>query len=495
VLTVLVVASSGFFFTHVGKTFMPDEDQGRFMVFSKVPLGSSIEYTNAKLAEVEQVLAKHPEVQTNFSAIGVGSAGQVNQAFSSLRMTPRHERHVTQQELLVQLRKELAAIPGIRAFPAPVPNVGGGRGEPLQFVLTGQNINEVARLANELQRKLAKEVPGLGRVDLDLQLDLPQLSVNIDRARAAALGVSAQDVALAISTLTGGVDVAQYNDEPGDGERYYIRLKAGEGDFVKPEDMRLIYLRARDGSMVRMDSVASFDEKLGAAVVGRYDLQYSATFYATPLMPLGEAAAKLKVVADGMMPAGYRVKLIGQAEEFGKTVGYMLFAFTLAIVLLYMVLASQFNSFIQPFIIMMAQPLAIIGGVAALWLFGHTLNIYSMVGLVLLIGLVAKNSILLIDLTNQRRAGGMPIDEALLNACPIRLRPVLMTSATIILALFPAALGLGAGAETNGPLAVAVIGGMISSTLLTLVVVPSVYSLVEGAVQRRQLRRAAKAAA
>lgn len=489
--TMVSVLSSGFFFAQVGKAFMPEEDQGRFMVSSKVPLGSSIEYTNAKLAEVEKVLARHKEIYSNFSAIGLGQAGQVNQASSNIRLVPREQRSLSQQQLLVQLRKELAEIPGVRAFPAPI-SMGMGRGEPLQFVMTGPSITEVARLASELQRKLSKEMPGLGRVDLDLQLDLPQLVINIDRPKAAALGLSAADVASAINMMTGGMDIAQYNDEPGDGERYYVRIKAIEGTFSKPEDMSRIFLRARDGSMVRLDTVASFQQKIGPAVVGRYDLQYAATFYATPIMPLGEASGKVKEIAEAMLPAGYRVKLIGQAEEFGKTVGYMIFAFTLAIVLLYMVLASQFNSFIQPFIIMMAQPLAIIGGVAALWLFGHTLNIYSMVGLVLLIGLVAKNSILLIDLTNQRRAGGMPIDESLLNACPIRLRPVLMTSATIILALFPAALGLGAGAETNGPLAVAVIGGMISSTLLTLVVVPSVYSLVETGLQRWKIKPAMK---
>ena len=493
-LTVLTVLSSGFFLAKVGKAFLPEEDQGRFMVFSKVPLGSSIEYTNEKLAEVEKILASHKEIASDFSTIGLGQAGQVNQASSNIRMVPRDQRTLSQQQLLTQLRKELAELSGVRAFPAPISMGGGGRGEPLQFVLTGPSLNEVARLSSELQSRLNKEMPGLGRVDLDLQMDLPQLAISIDRAKAAALGLSAADVATSINMMTGGVDVAQYNDEPGDGQRYSVRVKAREGSFSKPDDLRRIFLRARDGSMVRLDTVAAFEKQIGPAVVGRYDLQYSATFYATPLMPLGEATGKVKEFADAMMPAGYRVKLIGAAEEFGKTVGYMIFAFTLAIVLLYMVLASQFNSFIQPFIIMMAQPLAIIGGVAALWLFGHTLNIYSMVGLVLLIGLVAKNSILLIDLTNQRRASGMQIDEALLNACPIRLRPVLMTSATIILALFPASLGLGAGAETNGPLAVAVIGGMISSTLLTLVVVPAVYSLVEGGLQRWQLRRAAKTA-
>jgi HAE1 family hydrophobic/amphiphilic exporter-1 len=205
---------------------------------------------------------------------------------------------------------------------------------------------------------------------------------------------------------------------------------------------------------------------------------------------MAEAAAIDAVleVSREMLPAGYRVKMTGRAEEFGKTAKYMMFAFVTAMILVYMVLASQFNSFIQPLIIMVAQPLAIIGGVGALWLTGHSLNIYSMIGLVLLVGLVAKNSILLVDLTNQMRAEGFGIDEALKEACPIRMRPVLMTSATIILALSPAAFGLGAGAATNGPLAVAVIGGLISSTLLTLVVVPSVYSLVEHRLERFRRR-------
>ena len=178
----------------------------------------------------------------------------------------------------------------------------------------------------------------------------------------------------------------------------------------------------------------------------------------------------------------------GRAEEFGKTLFYMLFAFVVAIILVYMVLASQFNSFIQPFIIMVAQPLAIIGGVVALWATGHSLNIFSMIGLVLLMGLVAKNSILLVDMTNQLRDEGKGIDEALLEACPIRMRPVLMTSLTVVLALSPAALGLGAGSDSNGPLAVAVIGGLVSSTLLTLVVIPSVYSLVEHKLERFRRR-------
>ena len=186
-----------------------------------------------------------------------------------------------------------------------------------------------------------------------------------------------------------------------------------------------------------------------------------------------------------MMPTGYEVQLAGRAEEFQKTASYMLLTFVTALMLVYMVLASQFNSFVQPLIVMVAQPLAIVGGVFALWATGHTINVFSMIGLVLLVGLVAKNSILLIDLTNQLREQGRSIDAALTEACPIRMRPVLMTSMTIILAMLPAAIGVGAGSDTNGPLAVAVIGGMVSSTLLTLVVVPAVYSLVEHRLERR----------
>lgn len=487
-LTLLTVGASTFFFANVGKTFAPEQDEGRFLVYLRAPLGSSIDYTDSRLKMVEEVLRSHPEVHTEFALIGLGSAGQVNQGTVVARMVPREERKLTQQDTLAILRKELTQIPGARVFAAPYPMVQGQRGEPLQFVLSGENLGEVARLGRELQGKLAAE-PGLGgRIDTDLQLDLPQLVFQPDRLRIAAAGLTTSDVAGAINMLTGGIDIAKYNDEPGDGQRYDIRVKGREGEFTQPADLGKIYLRNKSGQLVRLDSVASFKETLGPAVIGRFDLQYSATFYATPNIPLGEAVGKLRALTADL-PSGYQIKLIGNAEEFGKTTKYMTFAFVLAMVLLYMVLASQFDSFLQPLIVMLAQPLAIIGGVAALWATGQTLNIYSMIGLVLLIGLVAKNSILLVDLTNQRREGGMGIDQALSNACPIRMRPVLMTSATVILALLPAALGFGAGAETNQPLSVAVIGGMISSTLLTLVVVPAVYSLVENFLARRHAPR------
>jgi HAE1 family hydrophobic/amphiphilic exporter-1 len=240
--------------------------------------------------------------------------------------------------------------------------------------------------------------------------------------------------------------------------------------------------------MIRLDSVARAQDIVGPAVITRYGLQYSANFYSNPTMPLGAAVDRVRAEAAELLPPGYSMELQARAREFAKTSGYVRVALLLALALVYIVLASQFNSFLQPLIVMTAQPLAVVGGLFALWITGTTLNMISMIGLILLMGLVAKNSILLVDLTNQLREQGRAVEDALREACPVRLRPVLMTSLTVILALLPAALGLGAGADTNGPMAIAVIGGMVSSTLLTLVVVPAVYSLVEQGLRRLRRR-------
>ena len=484
-LTALFVGFTGVYsLKHVEKDFVPETDEGSFSINVKTPLGSSLEYTDSRLKLVEATIASHKnEVVSYFATIGAGSRGQVNQGNVNVRLKPKKERSISQQALIKTLKKELNNIPGVRAIPSPMSIVRGQRSEKLQFNLTGANLQEIGRISQLLQQTLSSTAE-IGKVDLDVQLDLPQLNMRIDRARAATLGLSANDIATAVSLYAGGINVAKYNEANGDGQRYDIRLKAQVGELNNTADLSKIYLRSASGELVRLDAVASFTKELGAAVIGRYDLQYAANFYANPNVPLGEAVDFVKAIATKLVPPDYTLKLTGQAEEFGKTMKNMQFVFTLAFILLYMVLASQFNSFIQPFIIMLAQPLAIIGGLIALLISGDTLNIYSMIGLVLLIGLVAKNSILLVDLTNQLVAKGANINDALKEACPIRLRPVIMTSLTIILALLPAALGLGAGSETNKPLSVAIIGGMISSTLLTLVVVPAAYSLVMGSVAR-----------
>ena len=482
-LAAIVVVAGGAMFAHVGKGFVPLEDENRFMVIFKAPLGASIRDAGRKVAAMERALRAMPEVTSVFTTVGEGATGQVNKGLMLVRLTPKEERQARQWEIIERAQERLSAIPGVHVFVGRVPIIGGQRGEPLQFGLTGPDLNRVATLSRALLARLEQH-PGLGRFDLDLQLNLPELQLDVDRERARDLGIAARDVALAAHVLAGGMDVARFNEIPGDGRRYNIRLKAGPGSLKHPEDLRRIYLRARSGALVRLDTVARWHARLGAAVVPRMDLQYAGMFYSRPTMPLGNAVDIVRREAASMLPAGYRITYLGQAAEFGKTLKNIVFAFTMAMILVYMVQASQFNSFRQPWVLMLAQPLAVIGGVAALWLSGHTLNIFSMIGLVLLVGLVAKNSILLVDFTNQLRARGLGIDEALRQACPVRMRPVLMTSLTIILALLPTAMGLGSGSEMTVPMAVAVVGGMISSTLLTLVVVPAAYSLLEQGAER-----------
>jgi HAE1 family hydrophobic/amphiphilic exporter-1 len=487
--TLAVVMSSGFFFAQIGKDFIPEEDDGRFVVSFRAPLGTSRTAMDAVLEEVDRTIRAHPEVVSAFAGIGLGGTSQVNSGMAFVTMVPREERDVSQSEFLRHLQAELGQIPGVLAFAAVPSPIGGMRGEQLQFSIVGPELASVAALSQQLADRLGQQ-PELGRIDLDLQLDLPQIRLEVDRVRAADVGLSSADVAYAVNMLAGGVDIAKYNDDPGDGDRYDIRVKAADGEITSADDLRRIFLRTPRGQMVRLDTVAHATDMVGPAVITRFGLQYSANFYSNPSMPLGAAVALVRAETAELLPPGYSMELQGRSREFAKTSGYVRLALLLALALVYIVLASQFNSFLQPLIVMTAQPLAVVGGLFALWITWTTLNMISMIGLILLMGLVAKNSILLVDLTNQLREQGRPVEDALREACPVRLRPVLMTSLTVILALLPAALGLGAGANTNGPMAIAVIGGMVSSTLLTLVVVPAVYSLVEQGLRRLRRRTA-----
>lgn len=476
-LSLLVVLSSSYFFSEINKELVPETDESRFTVRFKTPLGSNMDYTYKKLLEIEEkIYTEKNNIASVFSSIGLGSRGQVNRGFISVRLIDKELRNTSQTKIMKNLSEEFGRLAGVKAFPAGVTIAGGQRSEKLKFSLIGPSIEKVAALSKELSERLSKKTE-IGKIDLDLQLNLPQLILDIDREKATSLGISAKDIAESISVLSNGLDVARFNDFPGDGQRYEIRLKAKEGTFKNTSNLNKIYLRGNGGELIRLDTIASFREVLGPAVISRESLQYSANFYTDPSMPLGEAINFVNSESASILPSDYKIQLDGQAKEFAKTTKNVLFVFMLATLLLYMVLASLFNSFFQPIIVMLAQPLAVVGGIALLWLTDKSLNIYSMIGLVLLIGLVAKNSILLIDLTNQLRAKGKETNAALLEACPVRLRPVLMTSITLILALLPAALGLGAGSEENGPLAIAVIGGMISSTLLTLIVIPAAFSL------------------
>ena len=403
--TIVVVLSSGFFFAHVGKDFIPEEDDGRFNVSFRAPLGTSRAGMDDLLTEIDETIRRHPEVTSVFIGVGFGGIAQVNSGMAFVNMVPRNERDVTQREFIERLQAELSQIPGVLAFASVPSPIGGMRGEQLQFAIVGPELDSVASLSRELARRLGQD-PALGRIDLDLQLDLPQIRLEVDRVRAADVGLSTADVAYAVNMLAGGVDIAKYNDDPGDGDRYDIRVKAADGEIVSADDLQRIFLRTPGGQMVRLDTIATAVDIVGPAVINRFGLQYSANFYSNPTMPLGAAVERVRAETAELLPPGYSMELQARAREFAKTSGYVRLALMLALALVYIVLASQFNSFLQPLIVMTAQPLAVVGGLFALWVTGTTLNMISMIGLILLMGLVAKNSILLVDLTNQLREQG-----------------------------------------------------------------------------------------
>ncbi len=478
----------------LGSSFMPKQDQGQFIVNFKTPLGSSLVYTEKRLAEIEAVLQQTEGVEAVFSTIGSGDAGQVNQGRIVVRLQAIEQREQHMSEMMQQLSVELNRLAGVQAFVSPQPMMSGQRGEPFRFVIQGPDLQQVAAYSEQLLKRL-QHYPELGELDLDLQMALPQVNFEVDRQKASLLGLNSESVAQAINVLAGGVNLAKFSGDNQTGARYDVRLQALQGQLTQVKDLSKIFIKSSTGQLVSLDTVAKMVKQPAPAVVPRYDLDYASMFFSTPTVSLSSAMQILQREADGLLPAGYTIKMTGQAEELNKTSHYMLLGLLLSLLLVYMVLASQFNAFVQPLIIMLAQPLAIAGGLLALWLTGLSLNIFSMIGLVLLMGLVAKNAILLVDLTNQLVEQGKDVTTALKQACPIRLRPVLMTSLTVIFTMLPAAVGLGAGSDANAPLAVAVIGGMISSTVLTLIVVPVAYSylaevnLTMPAVQRQGYHR------
>ena len=470
-------------FTQLSGGFFPEEDEGQFTITVKTPVGTGIDYTNDRLSVVENLLEEYEDIESYFTIMGSGIESQaVNIGVVYVRLTPSNVRGYKQYEIIPILRERLNKIPGIKAFPAPMSFASGTRGEAMQFTVSGPDLNILNESINAFLSKLA-ETPELGDVDSSIELNLPQVNLEIKRELASEMGLSTRLIAEAANIFAGGIDVARFNDAVGDGERYKVRLK-GQYD-MSIDDLDKIYLRTPSKELVRLDTVATFKETVGPSEITRLDRMYSAYFYSDPTTSLSNAIQLIEDAAAETLPVGYEVGFFARAKEFKRTSNQMLFAFLTGLILVYMVLASQFNSFRQPLIVMISQPLAVIGGTFGIWIVGSDLNIFSMTGLVLLTGLVAKNSILLIDRTNQERQKGLEIDEALLNACPRRLRPILMTSLTLILAMMMPALGIGSGVELSQPLAIAIVGGMISSTFLTLVIVPIIYSSAE----KRKLRK------
>ncbi|MDY6862875.1 MAG: efflux RND transporter permease subunit, partial [Thermodesulfobacteriota bacterium] len=371
----------------------------------------------------------------------------------------------------------LGEIPDIRGIATDISALGGGtRSEDIQFVIQGPEIEGIDRYSRAVMNRLS-EIPGYVGITRDLEIGKPEVRVKIDREKAADAGINIRNIASAVGSLLGGVDVSDYKEG---GKRYDIRLRLIREQRLLPEDLQRIWIRSNKGELFDITNFVTIETGVGPNAINRMDRQRSARIYANlEGKLLADGMAEVQKIADEIIPEGYSTKFSGSAEVFKETGEYIAFAFILAIILTYAVLAAQFESFGQPFAIMMGLPLSFIGAFGLLFLLNNTFNLFSMIGLVFLVGLATKNGILLIDYTNQLRARGMNINDALVEAGATRLRPILMTAISTIAGVLPVVLGIGVGSESRQPMAVAICGGLLSSTVLTLAVVPVIYSYLD----------------
>jgi HAE1 family hydrophobic/amphiphilic exporter-1 len=492
--SVVFFAASLFVLNFVKKEFVPAQEQSRLMVKIQTKPGSSIEYTNGIMKSVEKILSEQPEIESYFSNIG---GYELNSGNISITLkepakrpkNPKKKRPLTQQEIIPVLRKMLKEVPGVRKAVVQDPSLIGfsaRRGFPVEFTLTGPELGKLASLSAELEKKM-EESGLMADVDSDYETGLPEVRVVPDRKNAAERGVSINSIGTAINSLVGGVRVGYYSQG---GRRNDIRVQLAQSDRSKIQDISKIWVRNNRGEVIKLSDVVEINQKPSLLSITRNNRERAIRMFANiaPGKSQGEALAAVQTIANKTLPEGYKVVLSGSAQTYTESFQSLYVVLILGIFVAYMVLGTQFNSFIHPFTVLLALPFSVSGAFFALAITGKTLNIYSVIGLILLMGIVKKNSILLVDFTNQRRGEGLNVKEALLNACPLRLRPIIMTSFSTIAAAVPPALALGPGAESRVPMAVVIIGGVTLSTLLTLFVVPCAYSLLTSLESRKHMK-------
>lgn len=479
-----ILVLAWFTFVNMKREFVPPEDRGFMMVNVIAPEGASIQYTDENQAKVEDILAQVPEIE-GFNSIvafgGGGGAGRVNAGMLFVRMVDWAQRDRSLQEVLQELQPKLLSIPGVLAFGSNPPAFGGF-GQPVQFVIRHQDFDSLV-VAMDTLLKRARQIRGLSNVDTDLRVNKPELVVSYQRDRMEDLGVPVRDVATTMQALLGGQRISTFTLN---NELYDVILQLEADARATPAAMSDLTVRGRGGQLIKLDQVAQVAENVGPRQLNHFNRVRSATLNAglLPGFALGEAIDSLTAVATEILPAGTTTALSGESREFVESGGALYFAFLLALVVVFMVLASQFESIVHPFTVLLAVPPAVTGAIFTLFIAGSTINLYSQIGMILLIGLVTKNSILLVEYTNQLRARGHDTIEALLESGRIRLRPILMTSVATIMGAVPIALGLGAGSASRRPLGYAIVGGVLLSTALTLYLVPVVYSLLARAFVR-----------
>jgi HAE1 family hydrophobic/amphiphilic exporter-1 len=490
----------------VRKEFVPAQDQNQFLATIYTPLGSSMELTDVVFREAEKILLARPELETVYSAIGGFQGGLVNQGnmFITLKDPPLRGVHApfdhspSQQEFMVWARDQFNAIKGVtRASVLDLSLQGftAQRGYPVTMSIQGPDWEQLAKFGEQIMDRMKKSGM-MTDVDTDYNPNMPELKITPDRDKASARGVPIGSIANNISAAVGSLQVSKYTDASG--HRDDIRIKLLDRFNRTSKDITRLWTRNVQGEMVPISSVVDIVEKPSLLTISRYNRERAITVFAniTPKTSQSDAIGYVQKAAKEILPAGYHVVLSGSSQAFKESFESLMLALVLGIFVAYMVLGAQFNSFIHPFTVLLALPFSVTGAFLALRLTGISLNIYSMIGLLLLMGIVKKNSILLVDFTNHRRVAGLPVYEALLEACPLRLRPILMTSVATVAAAIPAAAALGPGAETTRPMAVVVIGGVTLSTILTLIVVPCAYSLLsrlESTAHQKELDEALRA--
>jgi multidrug efflux pump len=470
-------------FRALDREFVLPEDRGWFVVITVAPEGATLAYTDGYQKQIEEVLGRTEDIEAYFSVVGFG--GRVNSGIIFTRLIDWSERDRSVQEVLGEVQPQLFGIPGVFAFANNPPAFGFG--SPVQFVVRHPDFDSLAAGMNRLLER-ARGVQGLINVDTDLRVNKPELTVSYDRDRAEDLGVEIRDVSSTLQTLLGSRRVSTFTRA---NKLYDVIVQLEPRARSTPSDMAGLYVRGRDGALVKLDAVTRIDEGVGPRQLNHFNRVRSATLTGNlaPGFTLGAAIDSLTTAASEVLPGGSSVALAGESRELEESGSALYFAFILALVVVFMVLAAQFESLVHPFTVLLSVPLAVTGALVTLYLAGSTLNLYSQIGMILLIGLVSKNSILLVEYANQLKAKGLGSIEAVLESGRIRLRPILMTAVATIIGATPIAFGVGAGSASRRPLGYAIVGGLLFSTVLTLYLVPVVYVMLD-ALQARVKGRA-----
>ncbi len=493
IVAILFFISSILFLKTLRKEFLPPQDQSMFMCRLQTPVGSSIVFTDGRFKQAEKIVLSHPEVDGYFCVIGGFGGGEVNTGmiFITLKapkdrpIVPPNRFRLSQGALMAVFRKELNTIPDVKATIQDLSLSGfsAQRGFPIEFSVRGPDWEKLAQYSEKIRERMLKSNLLLD-VDTDYLAKIPEIRVQPDRAKADERGVSISTIGNTVNAAIGGERIGKYTRE---GRRYDVRIRLIPSQRTTSADMDKLWVWNNRGELVQLGSVIDIIKKPTPLTITRRNRERAISIFANVAAGKSQTDALREVekIAKEVLSENYRIVFSGSTQTFKESFSSLALAFWLGILIAYMVLASQFNSYLHPFSVLLALPFSISGALITLWLFGLSLNIYSIIGLILLMGIVKKNSILLVDFTNQQREQGLDVNNALLTACPIRLRPILMTSISTIAAAVPPAMAIGPGAETRIPMAITVIGGVIVSTFLTLFVVPCAYSLFSKIERKR----------